>query len=475
MLLACQYISLDSIVWLHQNPNTPDSGVQTMESEKDPVNSDLREEALHYRYHGKLSIAAIAEKLGKSERTIYRWLKGKKKPQSSCQQNDDDRGNRCSQYSGTITEKIIEFKQQNPRRSARIIRNCLMEEELAPIPSESTIRRILVEKGMGKVAAEARRGYVCFEREQPNELWQVDIAGVQTVGHLGSLYLFALLDDCSRFVPAAFYTADQRGVHVMRLLQQAITDFGRPIAIVADNGAQFRTLLKGIESQYEKILKMLDIQPIFAKAHHPQTKGKLERFFGSVKTMFLAEARFQAKSHPEWTLSDFNQQFSKWLGFYNTEHRHRAHLGKETPQDVYFGKSSRIHRPLEIEVDWNKWMCRVEKRKVTKTNLIHFQNQRFSVPIGFAGLLVDLQIYPDFLEIHRKGAFLISHSLDRVILDKKSAQTRRIARNGTIGFQGQYYNVNYKRAGQEVTVQESSNGTELLIYYREQLIKRIEK
>ncbi len=120
--------------------------------------------------------------------------------------------------------------------------------------------------------------------------------------------MFALIDDCSRFVPAAFYVDNQKGYHVIRLLQHAIVGYGRPLTIVADNRTQFRNVLNNLDSKYEKLLKLLDIKPIFARARHPQTKGKLERFFGTVKSMFLSEARFQAKQHPEWTLSDFNEK-----------------------------------------------------------------------------------------------------------------------------------------------------------------------
>lgn len=446
-----------------------------MNSKKNNVNAELRQEAIHYYYHGKLSVLAIAKKLNKSTRTIYRWLEQEKSPPSDRGQKLNIVRKRRRKYSEESLARILQLKKDNPKRSARIIKTLLVAEKHALIPSETTIRRFLLENGLGRVAAEARRGYVMFERAQPNELWQIDIAGVQTIGHLGPLYLFALIDDCSRFIPAAFYVDNQKGFHVIRLLQRAITSYGRPLAIVADNGTQFRNILHNLDSKYEKLLKLLDIQPIFARARHPQTKGKLERFFGTVKSMFLSEARFQVKQHPTWTLADFNKKLQEWLEFYNTKHRHRSLPGRSPPATIYATKSPRIYRPLERKMDWVRWIRKVETRKVSKTNFISYNGSRFAVPPGYAGLEVELQIFPNSLEIYRKQQCLVKIDVKPVVLVKKRAQTRRIAQNGRIGYGGKYYSISYKMAGQQVEVKESADGSELLIYCQGQLIQRLKK
>ena len=72
-------------------------------------------------------------------------------------------------------------------------------------------------------------------------------------------------------------------------------------------------------TRYSRLLESLGIKPIFAKPYHPQTKGKLERWFGTVKQMFLIEARFHVKNNPECTLADFNQMLEDWVSWYNTE------------------------------------------------------------------------------------------------------------------------------------------------------------
>lgn len=73
------------------------------------------------------------------------------------------------------------------------------------------------------------------------------------------------------------------------------------------------------------MVRNLGIKPIFAKPKHPETKGKLERWFGTVKQMFLGEARFKVKNNPSCTLTDFNQMLKEWVDWYNTEKSHRSY------------------------------------------------------------------------------------------------------------------------------------------------------
>ena len=81
--------------------------------------------------------------------------------------------------------------------------------------------------------------------------------------------------------------------------------------ILADNGTQFKNIMGDLGSKYERVLHLLDIKPIFARVRHPQTKGKLERFFGSVKSMFLSEARFLVKQNKSDDFNRFQQHISR--------------------------------------------------------------------------------------------------------------------------------------------------------------------
>ena len=69
-------------------------------------------------------------------------------------------------------------------------------------PYISLVRKHLAAEGLNTKEKD-RTIYIKFVRDAPNNLWQIDIAGGQTVGQLGKLYLPTAIDDCSRFVVAA--------------------------------------------------------------------------------------------------------------------------------------------------------------------------------------------------------------------------------------------------------------------------------
>ncbi|MFO8020742.1 MAG: DDE-type integrase/transposase/recombinase, partial [Promethearchaeia archaeon] len=147
---------------------------------------------------------------------------------------------RKRKYPEKIFTCIVELKKEVPQRSAPMIHRLLKKEFQIPVPSISTVRKYIRAQGLTTDVRERSQGYKRFERKKPNDLWQIDIAGKQTVGYLGALYLIALIDDRSRFVVAAEYFKDQKGANVIKIIRDAVMEYGRPNQILADNGTQFR-------------------------------------------------------------------------------------------------------------------------------------------------------------------------------------------------------------------------------------------
>src|SRR5262249_56187213 len=95
-------------------------------------------------------------------------------------------------------------------------------------------------------------------------------------------------------------------------------------------GAQFRRVqaeqrAQGAQTRYERGWAALGVRVTFAGPHHPQTKGKEERFNRFVKEDFLDEVRDQVTD-----LDDLTARFDRWRRWYNTAHAHSA-LGFRPP------------------------------------------------------------------------------------------------------------------------------------------------
>jgi len=202
--------------------------------------------------------------------------------------------------------------------------------------------------------------------------------------------------------------------------------YGRPNQILADNGTQFRNLIGELGAKYTRLLGNLGIKPIFAKPRHPETKGKLERWFGTVRTMFMVEARFNVKNNLNCTLTDFNQMLKEWVDWYNIEKSYRSLPGKCALVKRYLDVKDRIFRPLKANMNWTRWLHEVEQRKVSKYNEIHYKAQKFKVPPGFSGTKLDVIEYEDKIEIYHKEKLIVNHAyivpiLNQVLLTKYPA------------------------------------------------------
>ncbi len=426
---------------------------------KDKKKKELREKVKEMYYNQGLSIEEIAIHMKKSKRTIYRWLNFVNQEVSLVSQKPKKKAGRPRKIPEEILNRIIELKKELPQRSAPLVHKKLKKEFSNACPSISFIRKFIREQGLTYKPTDRKQGYKRFQRKKPNDMWQIDIAGVQTVDHLKQVYLIALLDDCSRYVMAARYYKDQAGMNAIKIVRDGVLAYGRPNEILADNATQFRNILGELNTKYSMLLKSLGIKPIFASPYHPQTKGKLERWFGTVESMFLIEARFYVKNNPECTLADFNQMLEEWVYWYNTEKPHRSLPTKCPPAKIFFETEDRIFRPLQTKVNWNKWLHELAQRKVNKYNEIHYKSQLFSVPPGYSGSKIDVIEYEDKIEIYFKENLLITHPYGVIIKSEKTSKTtRKIRKNGTIAYEGKTYSIDYKLANKTVEIQETDDG-----------------
>ncbi len=428
-------------------------------------------------YHNKgLTNTEIAKIFGISPRTVIRWKQSKKDTDPSVCQKPKQKRKRKRKHLDSTFKRILELKEEMPGRSASGIHRLLLQELHSKTPSESTIRKYLRDEGFSRKKSVRRKGYIKFERGKPNDLWQIDIAGVQTVGNLGKLYLIAILDDCSRFIVGAQYFPSQIGVNVLTVVRDAIMGYGCPNQILADNGSQFRNVTSDLSNKYTRLLTSLDIEPIYSKPYHPQSKGKLERWFGTVNKMFLPEGRLKVRQNPHLYLHEFNTLFRTWLEWYNYKKLHRSLPEHGVPSQRYFHHPERIYKPLTAQVDWNRWINTYVQRKVTKYNTLSYKGEKVDIPSGYAGCRLDLLELEDIIEVYYHEKIIVTYQKQPINIHPGGRRNiRTIAQSGTIQYLKNHYTIDYKLVGKKVEIKESADGKELLIYLNKILIKQLSR
>jgi transposase InsO family protein len=228
----------------------------------------------------------------------------------------------------------------------------LAAQGVSPLPSRATIARILARRG--QVRAQPRKrprsSYRRFQAGRPNEMWQSD----WTEWHLAEgvtgrrpVAIAATLDDHSRLlVGIGAGTGDGTGELVWAVMTAAIGAHGVPMSSLTDNGLCYTTARRsGMgPTAFQANLTALGCQSIASSPYHPQTCGKIERFWQTLKKWLRARENTRGAYR---TLAALNRDLAVFAEHYNTRRPHRA-LGGRTPATVFAAtvKARPAARPL---------------------------------------------------------------------------------------------------------------------------------
>jgi transposase InsO family protein len=224
----------------------------------------------------------------------------------------------------------------------------LAGEGVSPVPSRATIARILTRRGQVRPQPRKRprSSYRRFQAARPNEMWQSD----WTQWHLRGdrpVAIAATVDDHSRLlVGIGAGSGDGSGELVWAVMAAAIGRYGVPMSSLTDNGLCYSTKHRPGKGPtgFEVNLAVLGCQSIASTPHHPQTCGKVERFWQTLKKWLRAR---EATHGPHPTLATLNGELAVFAEHYNTRRPHRA-LDGHTPAAAFAAtvKARPVERPL---------------------------------------------------------------------------------------------------------------------------------
>lgn len=250
------------------------------------------------------------------------------------------------------------------------------------IPAASTILSILKRHEVYEAPTygpPGERADQRFEREAPNELWQLDFKGEFRLGNQQWCYPLTLIDDHSRFNLSLTALKGTRREPVQQTLTTVFRRYGMPEALLADNGPPWGSLQNTREgrrvcyTRLEVWLMRLGIRVIHSRPGHPQTHGKNERFNGTLQAELLHYEDFRDLPHAQ-------QRFDWWRNRYNTERPHQS-LGEHPPASRY--QPSRREFPEELpDVRYDQ---SDELRKVSEDGSIGYQGTTYRVGQAFGG------------------------------------------------------------------------------------------
>jgi len=288
---------------------------------------------------------------------------------------------------------LLQLRKQMPTATVPILMDEMIARDLVTPGVElksSTVYRFLNQHGMmrQKPPAEDRRK---FEAPGPNELWQSDVMHgprIEVDGKLRKTYLIAIIDDHSRLIPHGEFYLSEGLSSYLDALEQAFLKRGLPRKLYVDNGPAFRS------KHLEYITASLNVALIHARPYMPQGKGKIERWFKTVRTNFLP--RFRGHS-----LLELNEALDLWI---NEGYHHKKHSA--TGQSPFERFTSQLQCLRSAPENLRDYFRKVARRKVAKDRSITFNGKLYEAPVPLIGNRVELLYHdhdPDHIEVKWKN------------------------------------------------------------------------
>jgi transposase InsO family protein len=298
-----------------------------------------------------------------------------------------DKG-RCRRIPAEVVDELLSVKEATPKLTVKQVIAAAKDTGRVPAEVElppSTVHRLLHGAGLMTRAADAGTPK---DRRQFSFPWAGDLM-MSDVMHGPSLvrdgrrkhktYLIAFLDDTTRVIPHAQFCWSENTQTFFPVFKQALLRRGIPLRLYVDNGANYRS------RQLELVCAKLGITLVHARPYQPQGKGKIERFFRTVRMHFLNTVHAQS-------IDEMNRRLWAWVEgeYHQTPHRG---LDGETPLDRWAQAGGRI-KPVGPDMDLDDLFLWEMKRKVRSDRTVSLNGRLYEAPADLVKQNVTLRYDP---------------------------------------------------------------------------------
>lgn len=265
---------------------------------------------MEQRYHAVMEVVSgapvseVARRYGVSRQAVYGWL-GRYEGEGLAGLADHSHrpAHQPRQLDAQVEALVCQLRGTHPRWGPRRLLFELGKAGVSPLPSRSTIYRVLVRHHLVPARKHKRRrqDYKRWQREEPMQLWQMDITGSVFLADGTELKLISGIDDHSRFCVIATVVRRATARAVCRAFVAAMRLYGIPDEVLTDNGKQFTGRFgkpRPAEVLFERICRKNGIKQRLTRPYSPTTTGKVERWHQSLQTDFLNDTGPFAPSPP---------------------------------------------------------------------------------------------------------------------------------------------------------------------------------
>lgn len=322
-----------------------------------------------------------SEKTRISASTFRKWIRDYRNSggdlKSLFPKSRSDQG-KCRAMDKDTCLALTRLRTEMPQATVGQLIKEMEERESVPIGiklSLSTVYRFLNENGLMDPHRHKPVDRRRFEAERPNDLWQSDVMHgpkVHVTDRMRKSYLIAIIDDHSRLITHGQFYLSEALASYLDAFESALAKRGLPRKLYVDNGAAFRS------RHLEYISASLGIALIHSKPYQPQGRGKIERFFKTVRGQFLPGFKGQS-------LNELNEAFDGWLD--NIYHQRKHSSTHQSPFERF---TANLHCLRQAPDNLHDHFRKVARRKVNKDRTITLNGHLYEGPIALIGKRVEL-------------------------------------------------------------------------------------
>jgi len=185
----------------------------------------------------------------------------------------------------------------------------------------------------------------------------------------------------SRLIPHAQFYPDQGLDSFLDCLRQSISARGIPTRLYMDNAKIYRS------PQLARIAASIGILIIHTPPYQPEGRGKIERFFRSVREQFLADLDPKALL----SLEQLNERLWHWL---DTVYHRREHSSLQTTPLLRWQRDIARVRQLPPATDLRRLFFHRVDRLVRRDSTFQLNNRFFEAPPPLAGKKIEARFDP---------------------------------------------------------------------------------
>lgn len=284
----------------------------------------------------------------------------------------------------SLREALVLLRKEHPLFTVKRILRELLQKGVwnGRKPSRTAIYRFTAAQGLNRnVKDNSAESVRPFEYSHFGDLWSADFLHgpmVKDGAHARKTYLHTILDDATRYVVSAHFHLAENTESLLGDLMMAVRRFGIPKRFYTDNGAAFRS------HHLRLVAAKMRIALPHTPPYKPQGRGKIERFFRSLRDGLLS-------GRQKSTLQKLNADLAAWIDQYH-QSTHSA-----LAMSPLNRKLSDQGRPLE-QIDLTRNINDLFRMETGKTvgsdGCIRMWGMRFEVPDAYPGETIRVYYLP---------------------------------------------------------------------------------